>query len=358
MVVLGAIASQPSPCCFGKHPYVSLYDRPLSRVDAVLAEGDGQSFAAIAQDPLLRRPDVMASGEFSYRAQRPVWGYLDWIAAFGQPGLTGWALAVLTILSCAAASVVLGLLLIERGAHPWWSVGLPVLALESLREFTPELLALALFGVGLLLWQRDRRAWSIVVFSVAVLTRETLLVGVVMLGVWEVLQSRRRYDHTVRSAAPLLVPVGAYALWILALKIRVGSFPFDRSQGRLGLPGVGFVQSLERSAAPADLLTWVAAAALLCAAALAVAHQDVLAWITAGYLVFASTLGESVWLTNSGYTRTLLPLYAFGAVALIGGLRTRRTIDPSAESGPSTVAALLEPPTSGQREPSVHVWLA
>jgi len=95
--VVGHVLVQPSPCCPAKPAFVSLYDRPLSRVEAVLAEGDGQAFAALAQDPLLRRPAVMApAGEFSYRAQRPVWGYLDWVASVGQPGLTGWALAGLT----------------------------------------------------------------------------------------------------------------------------------------------------------------------------------------------------------------------------------------------------------------------
>ncbi len=331
VVVGAAIASQPSPCCFGKRPYVSLYDRPLSRVNAVLAEGDGQAFAAIARDPLLRRPGVMAEGEFSYRAQRPVWAYLDWVAALGQPNLTAWALAALTVLSCAGASVVIGLLLVERGTSPWWSLGLPVVALEALREFTPELLALALFGAGLCLWQRDRRAWSIVALSLAVLTRETLLVGVVTLGAWECLHTRRWGRGALRRAAPLLVPTGTYVVWILVLEIRVGTLPFDRSQGRVGLPGVGFITSLERGAAPVELLTWAAAAVVLCAAALTVAHGDILAWITAAYVVFASMLGESVWSTNSGYTRTLLPLYALGGVAVVGGMRTRRANRPSAK---------------------------
>src|ERR1700674_4295546 len=73
VVVVATIASEPSPCCSGA-PYVRLYDRPLSRIDAVLARGDGQAFAAIAQDPLLQRPSVIANrGDFAYRAQRPVW---------------------------------------------------------------------------------------------------------------------------------------------------------------------------------------------------------------------------------------------------------------------------------------------
>ncbi len=102
-VVVGYVDSQPSPCCGNERPYVALYHGPLSRIEAVLARGDGQSFAALAQDPLLLRPSVIrAPGKYAYRAQRPLWGYLAWAGSAGQAELTGWVLAVLTVLSCAA----------------------------------------------------------------------------------------------------------------------------------------------------------------------------------------------------------------------------------------------------------------
>ena len=90
ILVGAAILSEPNPCCSGG-AYVRLYDRPLNRVDAVLARGDGQAFAAIAQDPTLARPLVINRGDFAYRAQRPVWGYAAWMLSFGQPGAVGWA---------------------------------------------------------------------------------------------------------------------------------------------------------------------------------------------------------------------------------------------------------------------------
>ncbi len=62
------VLAQPSPCCRVKDPYISLYNRPLSRVEAVLAQGDGQAFGAIAQDPLLARPAVIGSpADYAYR---------------------------------------------------------------------------------------------------------------------------------------------------------------------------------------------------------------------------------------------------------------------------------------------------
>src|SRR5207302_2589839 len=88
-VVFGEIAVQPGDCCTGRHPIVNTYDRPLAKVDMVLAAGDGQTFGALAQDPLLQRPGSIngANREYSYRAQRPLWSALAWAGSLGQPGL-------------------------------------------------------------------------------------------------------------------------------------------------------------------------------------------------------------------------------------------------------------------------------
>src|SRR6185295_4483929 len=113
-----------------------------------LVTGDGQAFAALAQDPLLERPGVIkAEGEYSYRAQRPLWGYLAWMASLGHADLTGWALAALTILSCGLACGAAASLLAERGASPWWALLVIIPAQETLSTLTPELLAFALFAV-------------------------------------------------------------------------------------------------------------------------------------------------------------------------------------------------------------------
>ena len=267
IIVAGTVASEPSPCCSGA-PYVGLYDRPLNRLDAVLARGDGQAFAAIAQDPLLQRPSVIANrGDFAYRAQRPVWGYAAWLVSLGQPDAVAWALALLTIVSCAAACVAGALLLRVRHVNAWWSLLIPLVALETLREFTPELLAFALLAGGLWCWQRDRHGAAMVVFCVAALTRETMLVGVAALALFTLCQTGSSQRSQVQSVLPL--------------------------------------------------------AAVLCAAGLLMRRDDVLTWVAAAFLGFALLLGPSVWLTNAGYARTLLPLFILGAIPVLGALHLR-----------------------------------
>ena len=322
-LVVGTIASEPTPCCSGA-PYVRLYDRPLNRLDAVLARGDGQAFAAIAQDPLLQRPSVIANrGDFAYRAQRPVWDALAWMFSLGQPNAVPWVLALLTIVSCAAACAVGALLLQERQVSRWWSLLIPIVALETLREFTPELLAFALLGLGLSWWQRDRHGGATVVFCVAALTRETMLVGVGALALWTLMRAGPTLRSKVRSVLLLGVPFVVYLGWVVIVTARVGASPLGRSQGRLGPPGAGLVQSLERSPAAAEILGWFLVAVGLCAAGLLVRHGDVLTWVAAAFLCFGLLLGPSVWLTNAGYTRTLLPLFILGAIPVLGALHVR-----------------------------------
>jgi hypothetical protein len=330
VLVVATIASEQHPCCSGT--YVRFYDRPLSSVDAVLARGDGQAFAALAQDPLLRRPSVIANrGDFAYRAQRPVWGALAWMFSFGQPGAVGWVLALLTIASCGAACAVGALLLQERHVSPWWSLLIPIVALETLREFTPELLALALLGLGVSLWQRDRHRVATVLFCVAALTRETVLVGVAALALWTLARAGPSLRSKLRSVLPLVTPFVVYLGWVVVVTVRVGASPLGRSQGRLGVPGVGLVQSLERSASAAEIAGWFVVAVGICAAAMVLRRSDVLTWVAAALLGFGLLLGPSVWLTNAGYTRTLLPLFVLGAIPVLGAVQDR--IRPTARSG-------------------------
>ena len=75
------------------------------------------------------------------------------------------------MLGCAAAAGVAALLLQDRNTSPYWALGILVAGLESIHELTPELAAFALFGAGLRMWTRDRRAGAVLLFVLAVATR-------------------------------------------------------------------------------------------------------------------------------------------------------------------------------------------
>ncbi len=346
-LVAASALTQSSRCCAGQDPYISLYNRSLSHVESVLVHGDGQAFAAIAQDPLLARPAVIGSStDYAYRAQRPLWGYLGWLASLGQPGLVPWALAALTICSGAAATFVVALLLLRRGLNPWWALGVLIVGVRALMGYTPELAALALLGAGVLLWRDGRDRWAVVALCLAALTRESMLVGVAALAVWELAHPRRPASSR-RHVRALTWPFVAYGSWVAVISLRLGTLPYGTSGGRLGLPGTGLASALGHGTDSATVLAGALTAAIVTLGAVAWARDDPLTWVVVGFAGFATLLGPEVW-TTDGLVRTLLPLYALGVVAGAGGWRAhrrlrRRTV--SATTGePVALAPLVRQP--------------
>jgi hypothetical protein len=336
VLVFGEIAVQPSDCCAGRHPYASVYDRQVQPVDVVLVAGDGQAFGALAQDPLLQHPERIGGGaaEYSYRAQRAVWALLAWAGSLGQPELVGWALAVLTVLSAGAAAAAAALLLRRRETSPWWALLVLVCGLESILEFTPELLAFALLGFAVLAWtDRRPRPWlAALLCCLSVATRETMLVAVAAMVMWSFCTQRPRWS--VRRVAPLATPFVFYALWASALRLRLGSFP-NNSSNRMGLPLQGLLDVLKGDAPVGVLLLWSIAGLAIAVVAIAFRRRDVLTWVVVAFAGFGSLFGPAVWLTNYGYLRALVPLYGFGAVVVATvverALRRRRPASVDAE---------------------------
>ena len=318
MLVVVSAGSQSSRCCAGQDPYISLYNRSLSHVESVLVHGDGQAFAAIAQDPSLARPRVIGSStDYAYRAQRPLWSYAAWIGSGGQAQLVPWVLAALALCSGAAATWVMALLLLRRRVSPWWALLVVLVGVRAIMGFTPELAAFAFLGAGLLCWRARRDGWAVAALGCAALTRESMLVGVTALAVWE-LARHPRTRTALRRLLVLGVPFVVYALWVGFIYLRLATLPYGTSAARLGLPGVGLANALRHATDPTSVLAGAAAAALVTVLAVALARDDVLTWVTAGFAGFATLLGPAVW-TTDGLVRTLLPLYALGGAAILGG---------------------------------------
>lgn len=63
------------------------FDRPTNAVERVLLLHDGQTYAALAQDPTLSNPGLFYGDreEEAYRAGRPLLPWLAWAGSLGQP---------------------------------------------------------------------------------------------------------------------------------------------------------------------------------------------------------------------------------------------------------------------------------
>src|SRR5262249_9126099 len=86
------------------------------------------------------------------------------------------------------------------------------------------------------------------------------------------------------------------------------------------------------NAPSAGLTVGVVAAVVICTTAIAWARRDPLTWITIGFGLFATTFSQEVW-THAGFARTLIPLYAMGFIATLGGMHARRAKHAPAPAG-------------------------
>jgi hypothetical protein len=307
-------------------PYVSTFAGSERSIDLLLASGDGQFYAAVAQDPTLSRPEVFPSvGEAAYRAARPLLSYLAWAAALGADNLVGVALAVLVAVSCGLAAWACAQLADTIGANP--SIGLAVLvlpgSLATMHGLGGELLALALTAFGLVGWLREPRRprTAVAFFALAGLARETTLVVPVVLAVREIVRRRPR------SAFPLVVAPLVWAGWLGVVRLRLGEWP-DSSE-RVGVPFAGFIDAVRGWENPVPNIIVITLAALIVILVAIRARSHPLGLLAMCYVPVAIVAGPDVWHAWENFSRPLLPLFAFGLIALAPKSRGSSTQTPA-----------------------------
>ena len=302
-------------------------------LEILLVQSDGQAFATLARDPGLRRPDDFGTAaEAAYRAQRPVLPYLAWMGSLGRTSWVPPALAVLYCVAIGLASAALGGLLVDRGCSPWPALGILALpgTYAAVEYFGPEALALAGSAWGLWLWPRPgHRRLAIALFGLAALTRETSLLvpGALALG------ALRRRD--VRAVGSLALPVLPLLAWYLVLRVRLGAYPFDAGNGRLGRPFAGLLTAVSGWSDPAADWAFLSVAAVIAVWVVLRCRDDPLAPVVAVHVAFATLLGADVWASWKYFGRVLLPLMAFGMVAIIGQVLHPSRPPAAAASGSS-----------------------
>lgn len=333
IVFVAASLSSPDPIREGSAlPYVSLYDHPANKLESNLNQGDGQAFAALAQDPLLQRPEVFRQGaaEAAYRAQRPLFGWLGWALSGGQAGLVPMALLVLSVVGFVSLAMAVGAELLHRGGSPMWAL-VAVLspgALVTLDWSGPDAMAAAAAVGAVGCWMRGRQGDAIVLLVAAALLRETTLIVPVALSVHALALGEARVRDVIGLAIPFVVFVG----WVGVVWVRLGALPTDAGQGRLGTPFAG----LADAAGAWSTTDYVAASVLLGfgLGGLVLARRDPATWVAAAFGLVSTLLGSEVWRRAEDFGRVLLPMVAFGAVAVGAAVRRggdHRRLEPITE---------------------------
>src|SRR5206468_1577088 len=154
-------------------------------------------------------------------------------------------------------------------------------ALAAATSIGPEPLGLGLAAAGLAVWERNRSRWvAVALFTLAGLSRESLLLIPVVLAAREVL-ARRGWGTARLAIAPAV-----WVAWTGVIRARFGVWPWAARGGRLGALFSGLAHGLAHWHSWADVACFALAAVILVACA-SLRPRDPLAWIVVAYAVLA-----------------------------------------------------------------------
>lgn len=311
-------------------PYVTLYTDPDTAAEVLINQGDGQAFAALAQDPTMARPEVYLGGrpEAAYRAQRPLLGWLGWLTSAGQAAAVPLVLFVWAVVGVAVLVEAVRRLAADRNRRAELAALALVLpgAVITLDWTGPEALGTGLALLGVWRWDRRDVAWAVLLLTAATLCRETLLLVPIAVGM---ASSWRARGWDPRVVALLACPA-ALGAWWMVIRWRLGHWPTDAGEGRLGLPLRGLIDGADRwGAADASFVVLGVLLVVLAARNLRGARPwgDTLAWVAAVHVALAVTMGGDVWKRWEDFGRPLLPLYAALLVLALPWTSERRRIE-------------------------------
>lgn len=213
----------------------------------------------------------------------------------------------------------------------------------------------AFLVLGLVAYGRHRYILAGLAFAVAVLSKETVVLPVAVLGILRIggacghwsasdaasgLVGSKRTGTGTRFGTPdaaWIVPGAAYLSWQLIVLSVTGHLPIlSSSQHNLGVPFLGVVDAARHyvSAIPQTasllwcgelgVLIWVSVTAARAWHATTALRYERVAWIV--FVVLVLSLATGIWNGDVGF-RSLDELYLFGCVILLG-LRDRRPFGP------------------------------
>lgn len=208
----------------------------FSEGDPAGTEGyDGQFFYYIASNPNTApaKIDVPA-----YRFQRILYPMLARWVSLGNPQVVPWTLIAINLVALTGSVWLVEQLLVRRRVSRWYAlpVGLYAGQLLSIRVDLPEPLALALMLLGIAffdfylhlpatpvknnkLFGLETWIWSAVCFSLAALTKETMLISGLAFVFF--LLSRQDFKKSLAFAALLFIPFGLLQFYLVSW---LGSF--------------------------------------------------------------------------------------------------------------------------------------
>ena len=206
------------------------------------------------------------------------------------------------------------------------------------RDLTEPLGALCLIA-GILAYRKRHPLLAAAAFGYGVLTRETVLIVPIVLGVTRIIQIARRRARPGADDLAWIVPAAVFAGWELAVKAATGVFPILSDSGKnAGLPFSAAFSAIAHnfahpgtpvSSAPGAVIIWdiefvvlalFALAALVSLRATTVPAHERASFVV--YLVVVFSLAPTNW---DGYAdlRSFVEVYLLAVLILLATPRRR-----------------------------------
>jgi hypothetical protein len=290
---------------------------------------DGQFYAQLAFDPLLRQPAFLARAldDAPYRSRRILFAWTAHVIGLGRPF---WILQAYAVQNIVAWLLLAWLLLRwfplaePRSFLPWvgclFSAGL----IESVGRSLLEGPSLVILTLAIIAAERDRLRLATGLMALAGLGKETNLLGSGLL----VARLPRAWREVFRTAVALLLVALPYVLWSMYARSRWYSFVFS-NPANFSMPFHGYAEKWLVTLNELRASGWTSPARMSLVALVSLTTQAgfLLArrewgnpWWRAGaaYCAFMPLLGTAVWEGHPGAAvRVLLPMtVAFNALVV------------------------------------------
>lgn len=276
---------------------------------------DGRFFFILANDPLLLAPQENAAflDLPTYRAQRVLYPLLAGGLGLLTAGLTVWGLIFVNLFAVGLGTYATATVARTLGANQWlgltFIVNPGVIAELDIDGGGVLALALGMLGLAFVIERSD--SWSVVALTGAVLARETMLLFVGGIVVWQWLS--RRPLRPALLAVPVL---GAFVWRVYAgVRLSVVETSAETSEGLLRnfelVPLRGAIEASARWTDDPTRLIWILSlvAILLLFVRRAWSNRSIVAWSSWPFALLILFLSATVWIEPYDIARAIAPVF-------------------------------------------------
>ncbi len=206
---------------------------------------DGQFYYRLALDPAdLHRTAFGITMDAPFRVQRIGYPALAWMVSAGQHAWVPVALVAVNVLALGAVGLAGGTLARDAGRHALWGLllaGYFGFFMSVGNDLTEPVAAACLLG-GIIACRRGHPLLAGVAFGCGILTRETVLIVPLALGLTRLISWGRRGARPGAADLAWAVPVLAFAAWQVVLSQVTGRVILLASAASNASTGLPFSQ--------------------------------------------------------------------------------------------------------------------